>query len=165
MVDQQRLQLDPEKTVIENLGDGSDTIEINGRRRHLIGYLGDFLFTPDRARSPVRVLSGGEKNRLLLARLFSRPANILILDEPTNDLDAETLELLEELLLEYEGTILLVSHDRDFLNSVVTSTLVFEGKGKVQEYAGGYDDWLSQRPVRKEGRSTKETPTSSSDSR
>ena len=150
--DQQRIQLDPEKTVIDNLGDGGDTIEINGRHRHLIGYLGDFLFSPDRARSPVRVLSGGERNRLLLARLFAQPANILILDEPTNDLDAETLDLLEELLLEYKGTILLVSHDRDFLNNVVTSTLVFEGEGVVQEYAGGYDDWLVQRPDRQEER-------------
>jgi ATP-binding cassette subfamily F protein uup len=153
--DQQRMQLDPEKTVIENLGDGSDTVEINGRRRHLIGYLGDFLFTPDRARSPVRILSGGERNRLLLARLFAQPANILILDEPTNDLDAETLDLLEELLLEYKGTILLVSHDRDFLNKVVTSTLVFEGEGVVQEYAGGYDDWLVQRTGREEERSAR----------
>jgi ATP-binding cassette subfamily F protein uup len=153
--DQQRIQLDPEKTVIDNLGDGGDTIEINGRHRHLIGYLGDFLFSPDRARSPVRVLSGGERNRLLLARLFAQPANILILDEPTNDLDAETLDLLEELLLEYKGTILLVSHDRDFLNNVVTSTLVFEGEGVVQEYAGGYDDWLVQRPVRQEERPAK----------
>jgi ATP-binding cassette subfamily F protein uup len=138
--------------VIDNLGDGGDTVEINGRRRHLIGYLGDFLFTPDRARSPVRILSGGERNRLLLARLFAQPANILILDEPTNDLDAETLDLLEELLLEYKGTILLVSHDRSFLNNVVTSTLVFEGEGVVQEYAGGYDDWLVQRPDREVGR-------------
>ena len=144
--DQQREQLDEEKTVFENLGDGNDTIEINGRHRHLIGYLKDFLFTPDRARSPVRILSGGERNRLLLARLFARPANILILDEPTNDLDIETLELLEDLLVDYKGTLLLVSHDREFINNVVTSTLVFSEKGAVQEYAGGYDDWLIQRP-------------------
>ncbi|MEN8142025.1 MAG: ATP-binding cassette domain-containing protein [Thermodesulfobacteriota bacterium] len=145
--DQQRTQLDPTKSVAENIGEGGDFIEINGRRRHVIGYLGDFLFTPDRARSPVSILSGGERNRLLLARIFAKPSNILVLDEPTNDLDMETLELLEELLLEYEGTVLLVSHDRAFINNVVTSTLVFEGNGKVQEYAGGYDDWLQQRPV------------------
>ncbi len=143
--DQQRVQLDDDRSVIDNIGGGADFIELNGRRKHLIGYLGDFLFTPDRARSPVRVLSGGERNRLLLAKLFAKPSNILVLDEPTNDLDLETLDLLEELLLEYQGTVLLVSHDRDFLNSVVTSTLVFEGGGRVQEYAGGYDDWLSQR--------------------
>jgi len=144
--DQQRAQLDSEKTVIDNLGDGGDTIEINGQRRHIIGYLQDFLFTPDRARSPVSVLSGGERNRLLLAKLFARPSNLLVLDEPTNDLDMETLELLEELLQDYSGTVLLVSHDRAFLNNVVTSTLVFEGRGRVGEYAGGYDDWLAQRP-------------------
>lgn len=146
--DQQRAQLDPGKTVIDNLGDGSDFVEINGQPRHIIGYLRDFLFTPDRARSPVSILSGGERNRLLLAKLFARPSNILVLDEPTNDLDIETLELLEDLLLEYSGTVLVVSHDRAFLNSVVTSTLVFEGEGKVQEYAGGYDDWLRQSPAR-----------------
>jgi len=145
--DQQRAQLDPAKTVIDNLGDGSDFVEVNGRRRHIIGYLRDFLFTPDRARSPVSILSGGERNRLLLAKLFARPSNILVLDEPTNDLDIETLELLEDLLLEYSGTVLVVSHDRAFLNNVVTSTLVFEGEGRVQEYAGGYDDWLRQRPA------------------
>jgi len=144
--DQQRAQLDAEKTVIDNLGDGGDTIEINGQRRHIIGYLQDFLFTPDRARSPVSVLSGGERNRLLLAKLFARSSNLLVLDEPTNDLDMETLELLEELLQDYSGTVLLVSHDRAFLNNVVTSTLVFEGRGHVGEYAGGYDDWLAQRP-------------------
>ncbi|MDH3360412.1 MAG: ATP-binding cassette domain-containing protein, partial [Desulfobulbaceae bacterium] len=111
-----------------------------------IGYLQDFLFSPDRARSPVNILSGGERNRLLLAKLFTNPSNLLVLDEPTNDLDVETLELLEELLLDYPGTILLVSHDRAFLNNVVTSTLVFEGDGKIMDYAGGYDDWLVQRP-------------------
>ncbi|MCF6290299.1 MAG: ATP-binding cassette domain-containing protein [Desulfobacterales bacterium] len=143
--DQQRDQLDREKSVIDNLGDGTEFVEINGRQRHMIGYLRDFLFTPDRARSPVKILSGGERNRLLLARLFARPSNILVLDEPTNDLDMETLELLEELLLDYSGTVLLVSHDRAFINNVVTSTLVFEGNGLVREYAGGYDDWLRQR--------------------
>ncbi|MEA3332780.1 MAG: ATP-binding cassette domain-containing protein [Pseudomonadota bacterium] len=145
--DQQREQLDEEKTVFENLGDGNDTIEINGRQRHLIGYLKDFLFTPDRARSPVKILSGGERNRLLLARLFARPANVMVLDEPTNDLDIETLELLEDLLADYKGTLLLVSHDREFINNVVTGTLVFSENGEVLEYAGGYDDWLMQRQV------------------
>ncbi len=148
--DQQRDQLDAGKTVIDNLGDGSDFIEINGRSRHIIGYLRDFLFTPDRARSPVSILSGGERNRLLLAKLFARPSNVLVLDEPTNDLDIETLELLEELLMEYSGTVLVVSHDRAFLNNVVTSTLVFEGEGHVQEYAGGYDDWLRQGHTQQE---------------
>jgi ATP-binding cassette subfamily F protein uup len=152
--DQQRDQLDATKTVIDNLGGGSDFVEINGRRRHIIGYLGDFLFTPDRVRSPVSILSGGERNRLLLAKLFARPSNILVLDEPTNDLDIETLELLEDLLIDYSGTVLVVSHDRAFLNNVVTSTLVFEGEGRVQGYAGGYDDWLRQRPAPSE----KETP-------
>ena len=121
-----------------------------------MGYLQDFLFTPDRARSPVRILSGGERNRLLLAKLFTKPANILVLDEPTNDLDAETLELLEELLFDYKGTVLIVSHDRALLNNVVTSTFVFEKEGKIQEYAGGYDDWLLQRPA--EIAETKPTP-------
>ena len=144
--DQQRAQLDPDRTVLDNLGEGNDTITVNGQRRHLIGYLQDFLFTPDRSRSPVSILSGGERNRLLLAKLFAKPCNLLVLDEPTNDLDMETLELLEELLQEFTGTLLLVSHDRAFLNNVVTSTLVFEGAGRVQEYAGGYDDWLAQRP-------------------
>jgi len=148
--DQQRAQLDAGRTVIDNLGDGGDFVEINGRNRHIIGYLRDFLFTPDRARSPVSILSGGERNRLLLAKLFARPSNVLVLDEPTNDLDIETLELLEELLMEYKGTVLVVSHDRAFLNNVVTSTLVFEGEGRVQEYAGGYDDWLRQGPVHQE---------------
>ncbi len=142
--DQLREQLDPDKTVQENVGEGNDTVIVGGRSRHIIGYLQDFLFTPDRARSPVRILSGGERNRLLLAKLFTRPSNVLVMDEPTNDLDAETLDLLEELLLEYTGTLLLVSHDRDFLNNVVTSTLVFEGEGQVREYVGGYDDWLRQ---------------------
>jgi ATP-binding cassette subfamily F protein uup len=143
--DQLRAQLDEDRSVQENIADGAAELDLNGSRRHVIGYLKDFLFSPDRARSPVRVLSGGERNRLLLARLFSRPSNVLVLDEPTNDLDMETLELLEERLLDYSGTILLVSHDRAFLNGVVTSTLVFEEKGRVTEYAGGYDDWLKQR--------------------
>jgi ATP-binding cassette subfamily F protein uup len=119
---------------------------VGGQARHVYGYLQDFLFTPDRARTPVRILSGGERNRLLLARLFTREANVLVLDEPTNDLDLETLDLLEELLAEFQGTLFLVSHDRDFLNRTVSSTLVFEGDGVVAEYVGGYDDWLRQRP-------------------
>jgi len=143
--DQLRGLLDEDKTVQENIADGKDTVVIAGMPRHIIGYLKDFLFSPDRSRSPVRILSGGERNRLLLAKLFSKPSNVLVLDEPTNDLDAETLELLEELLIAYEGTVLLVSHDRAFLNNVVTGTLVFEGQGQVSEYAGGYDDWLQQR--------------------
>jgi ABC transport system ATP-binding/permease protein len=143
--DQLREQLDEDKSVIENVNGESNTIVINGKPRHIIGYLQDFLFTPERARTPVRILSGGERNRLFLARLFSRPSNVLVMDEPTNDLDIETLELLEELLLEYPGTILLVSHDRAFLNNVVTSTMVLEGDGVINEYAGGYDDWQVQR--------------------
>ncbi|MDH4320381.1 MAG: ATP-binding cassette domain-containing protein [Desulfobulbaceae bacterium] len=143
--DQLRAQLDGEKSVQDNVGEGNDQVVINGRQRHIIGYLQDFLFSPDRARSPVKILSGGERNRLLLAKLFTKPSNLLVLDEPTNDLDVETLELLEELLLDYPGTILLVSHDRAFLNNVVTSTMVFEENGKVADYAGGYDDWLAQR--------------------
>ena len=142
--DQLREQLDLTKTVQENVGEGNDTVTINGKPRHVIGYLQDFLFTPDRARTPVQILSGGERNRLLLARLFTKPSNVLVMDEPTNDLDAETLELLEELLLDYSGTLLLVSHDREFLNNVVTSTLVLGGDGQVREYVGGYDDWLRQ---------------------
>jgi ATP-binding cassette subfamily F protein uup len=149
--DQLREQLDGDKTVQDNVADGKDMLDINGSPRHVLGYLKEFLFSPDRARSPVRILSGGERNRLLLARLFARPCNVLVLDEPTNDLDIETLELFEERLLIYSGTILLVSHDREFLNNVVTSTLVFESDGAIREYAGGYDDWLSQRvkPVEK----------------
>jgi len=144
-LDQLRAQLDEQKSVRENIVSGNDFITFNGRRRHVIGYLQDFLFAPERCRTPVSVLSGGEKNRLMLARLFTQPANVLVLDEPTNDLDVETLELLEELLIDYAGTLLLVSHDRTFLNNAVTSTLVFEGGGQVREYPGGYDDWLSQR--------------------
>ncbi len=141
--DQFRAQLDDNESVIENLSHGREFIEINGNRKHVIGYLQDFLFAPERARSPVSMLSGGERNRLLLAKLFSKPSNILVLDEPTNDLDIETLELLEELVMDYKGTVLVVSHDREFVNNVVTSTLVFEGDAQVNEYVGGYDDWLN----------------------
>ncbi len=143
--DQHRAVLDGERTVAENVGEGKDQIIIAGKPRHVIGYLQDFLFSPSRARTPVKVLSGGERNRLLLAKLFTRPSNVLVMDEPTNDLDIETLDLLEELLGDYPGTVLLVSHDRAFLNNVATSTLVFE-KGGLNEYVGGYDDWLRQRP-------------------
>jgi ATP-binding cassette subfamily F protein uup len=143
--DQQREQLDPDRTVFDTIGEGNDTVTANGRTRHVNAYLADFLFSRERARSPVRALSGGERNRLLLARLFTRPANVLVLDEPTNDLDLETLELLEAELAEWSGTLVLVSHDRVFLDNVVTSTFVFEGSGRVQEYVGGYDDWLRQR--------------------
>ena len=143
--DQQREQLDPEKTVFETVGDGNDTVTVNGQTRHVHGYLRDFLFGDERARSPVKALSGGERNRLLLARLFTRPANVLVMDEPTNDLDLETLELLEAQLVDWPGTLLLVSHDRVFLDNVVTSTVVFEGDGRVEEYVGGYADWLRQR--------------------
>ncbi|PAU87296.1 ABC transporter ATP-binding protein [Pseudomonas sp. WN033] len=142
--DQLRGQLEPEKSVIDNISEGRDFIEINGERRHVISYLGDFLFSPERTRTPVKALSGGERARLLLARLFSKPANLLVLDEPTNDLDVETLELLEEVLAGFDGTVLLVSHDRAFLDNVVTSTLVFEGQGRVREYVGGFADWLRQ---------------------
>ena len=142
--DQLRAQLDLEATVIDNISEGRDFIEINGERRHVISYLGDFLFSPERARTPVKALSGGERARLLLARLFSKPANMLVLDEPTNDLDVETLELLEEVLAGFDGTVLIVSHDRAFLDNVVTSSLVFEGHGNVREYVGGYADWLRQ---------------------
>jgi ABC transport system ATP-binding/permease protein len=143
--DQLRTALDPEKSVAENVAGERDMILVNGRPRHLFAYLRDFLFEPERARTPVRVLSGGERNRLLLARLFLDPGNLLAMDEPTNDLDVETLELLEEQLGQYDGTLLLVSHDRAFLNQIVTSTLVLEGDGRVIPYAGGYDDWLAQR--------------------
>ncbi len=144
-LDQYRALLDDERSVMENVANGSDHVTVNGGNRHVIGYLQDFLFPPERARSPVKVLSGGERNRLLLAKLFTKPSNVLVLDEPTNDLDLETLELLEERLMEYSGTVLLVSHDREFVNNVVTSTLVLEGGGAVKEYVGGYDDWLRQR--------------------
>jgi ATP-binding cassette subfamily F protein uup len=143
--DQQREQLDLERTVFDTIGEGNDTVTANGRSRHVNAYLRDFLFAPERAQSPVKALSGGERNRLLLARLFTRPANVLVLDEPTNDLDIETLELLEAQLAGWPGTLLLVSHDRAFLDNVVTSTFVFEGNGSVKEYVGGYEDWLRQR--------------------
>ena len=143
--DQHRSQLDDTRTTLENVAEGSDFVEINGSRKHVIGYLQDFLFSPERARAPITRLSGGERNRLLLAKLFAQPSNLLVMDEPTNDLDVETLELLEELLLDYKGTLLLVSHDRDFLDNVVTSTLVLEGEGRLGDYVGGYSDWLRQR--------------------
>jgi ATP-binding cassette subfamily F protein uup len=142
--DQLRDQLDLEKTVMDNLAEGRESIEINGKHKHVMGYLGDFLFSPARVRSPVSSLSGGERNRLLLAKLFSKPANILVLDEPTNDLDIETLELLEELLSDFGGTVLLVSHDRDFLDQVVTTCLVFDGQGQIEESVGGYSDWYDR---------------------
>ena len=143
--DQMREQLDPERTLADTISPGSDWIEIGGQRRHVLTYLGEFLFPPERVNAPVKTLSGGERNRLLLARLFARPANLLVLDEPTNDLDIESLELLEETLQGYTGTLLLVSHDRAFLDNVVTQTLVAEGDGKWQEYVGGYSDWVVQR--------------------
>jgi len=146
--DQLRSQLKEDKSVYDNVGDGNDVVTINGKSRHVISYLQDFLFFPDRVRIPVNALSGGERNRLLLARLFARPSNVLVMDEPTNDLDIETLELLEELLLDYKGTLLLVSHDRSFLNNVVTSTFVLEEEGRVNEYIGGYDDWQRQSEVK-----------------
>jgi ATP-binding cassette subfamily F protein uup len=146
--DQLRASLEMEKSVQDNVGGGSDKVEINGKSRHIISYLQDFLFTPDRVRQPLNALSGGERNRVLLAKLFTKPANLLVLDEPTNDLDVETLELLEELLADYQGTLLLVSHDRAFIDAVVTSTLVFEGKGVISECAGGYQDWLREKSAR-----------------
>lgn len=142
--DQLRDQLDLEKNAVDNISEGRDFIELNGKSRHIISYLSDFLFSGPRARTPLKALSGGERNRVLLAKLFSKPANLLVLDEPTNDLDVETLELLEEILGEYDGTILLVSHDRAFLDNVITSTIAFEGNGVVREYVGGYADWLRQ---------------------
>jgi len=143
--DQQREQLDPDRTVADTVADGNDIVVVGGQSRHVHGYLRDFLFPAERARSPVRALSGGERNRLLLARLFTRPANVLVLDEPTNDLDLETLELLEAQLVDFSGTILLVSHDRAFLDNVVTSILAFEGDGRIVEYVGGHEDWVRQR--------------------
>ena len=142
--DQLHAELDDQQSVQDNVSGGSDSVVVGGKKKHILGYLQEFLFTPDRARSLVKRLSGGERNRLLLARLFTKPANLLVMDEPTNDLDSETLELLEEILVEYQGTLLMVSHDREFLNNVVTSTLVLEGQGRVKEYAGGYDDWLAR---------------------
>ncbi len=143
--DQRREQLDTQQSVIDNLSDGREFIDIKGQPRHVISYLQDFLFAPDRCRTPVSALSGGERNRLLLAKLFSKPANLLVMDEPTNDLDIDTLDLLEELLIDYAGTVLLVSHDRSFLDQVVTSSLVFEGEGRISEYVGGYSDWVRRR--------------------
>ncbi len=145
--DQLREALDPDRTVFDSIADGADFVRLAAGPRHVHGYLQDFLFTPERARTPVRALSGGERNRLLLARLFTRPFNVLALDEPTNDLDIETLDLLEELLLDFSGTLLVVSHDRAFLDHVVTSTLVMQGRGVVGEFAGGYSDWVRQRPA------------------
>ncbi len=157
--DQLRAQLEDERTVADSVAGGREFVDVEGKPRHIIAYLQDFLFTPERARTPVKVLSGGERNRLLLARIFLKPSNVLVLDEPTNDLDMETLELLEELLLEYRGTLLLVSHDRAFLNNVVTSTLVLEGEGRIGEYVGGYDDWLRQRPALQEPATQTTKPT------
>ena len=165
--DQLKSQLDPEATVIDNVGEGSDRLLINGNPMHVLGYLADFLFEPARARTEVKFLSGGERNRILLAKLFSKPANVIVMDEPTNDLDTETLELLESKLVEFSGTVLIVSHDRQFLNNVVSSSIVFEPDG-LKEYAGGYDDWLRQSPTAAEqvapvkkaaGRSVKKAKT------
>jgi ATP-binding cassette subfamily F protein uup len=144
--DQHRVQLNDKLNALDNVAEGREFIELNGSRKHIIGYLQDFLFSPERARAPITRLSGGERNRLLLAKLFAQPSNLLVMDEPTNDLDVETLELLEELLTQYQGTLLLVSHDREFLDNVVSSTLVLEGHGRIGEYVGGYTDWLRQRP-------------------
>jgi len=145
--DQHRVQLRDDLSALDNVAEGREYIELNGSRKHIVGYLQDFLFTPERARAPITALSGGERNRLLLAKLFAKPSNLLIMDEPTNDLDVETLELLEDLLTDYAGTLLLVSHDRAFIDNVVTSTLVLEGEGRISEYVGGYGDWLRQRPT------------------
>jgi ATP-binding cassette subfamily F protein uup len=149
--DQLRQTLDPQRTLVATISPGSDWVETAGGRRHVLSYLGDFLFAPERANAPVSTLSGGERNRLLLARLFAQPANLLVLDEPTNDLDIESLELLEATLQTYDGTLLLVSHDRAFLDNVATQTLVAEGDGRWVEYAGGYSDWLAQRPAEDAG--------------
>ncbi len=157
--DQLRDQIDDNRSVADNIANGNPTVTIDGRTRHVISYLQDFLFTPDRARTPARVLSGGERNRLLLARLFTKPANMLVLDEPTNDLDAETLDLLENLLVEYSGTLLVVSHDRDFLDNVVTSTFVFEGDGRIGEYVGGYSDWLNEKARQEKAAQTAKAAT------
>jgi ATP-binding cassette subfamily F protein uup len=163
--DQQREQLDPDRTVADIVGDGNDTLIVNGQPRHIISYLADFLFPRVRAMSPVKALSGGERNRLLLARLFARPANVLVLDEPTNDLDIETLELLEELVGDFSGTVLLVSHDRVFLDRVVTSTLAFEGEGRVMEYVGGWADYLRQAAAQTMApiRTARETPAAAAE--
>lgn len=144
--DQLRNQLELEKSVMANVSEGSDFVDVNGQRRHIYSYLQDFLFSPERARTPVKALSGGERNRVLLAKLLLKPSNLIVMDEPTNDLDMVTLELLEEMLAEYKGTLLLISHDRAFMDNVVTSTWVFDGKGSIEEYVGGYQDYLLQRP-------------------
>jgi ATP-binding cassette subfamily F protein uup len=151
--DQNRDVLDPNLTAEENVGVGRTTVTVNGRNKHVIGYLQEFLFTPEEARSKIQFFSGGQRNRLLLAKLFAQPANLLVMDEPTNDLDAESLEILEDRLVDYEGTLLVVSHDRAFLNNVVTSMIVFEPDG-IREYVGGYDDWLRQSKVQKESTSS-----------
>jgi ATP-binding cassette subfamily F protein uup len=149
--DQHRTALREDLNALDNVAGGRDYIELDGSRKHALGYLQDFLFSPERARAPITRFSGGERNRLLLAKLFAQPSNLLVMDEPTNDLDVETLELLEELLAAYRGTLLLVSHDREFIDNVVTSTLVLEGDGRVGEYIGGYGDWVRQRPQTKAG--------------
>ena len=161
--DQLREQLDESRTAADNVSDGSDFIDINGTRKHIMGYMQEFLFSPERARAPIRKLSGGERNRLLLARLFTRPANLLVLDEPTNDLDVETLELLEYTVLQFPGTVLLVSHDREFIDNIATSTIVLDGNGSVREYVGGYTDYLNQRPDQTNGGSKKKTQASKQD--
>jgi ATP-binding cassette subfamily F protein uup len=147
--DQLRNALDLEKSVMANVSEGSDFVDVNGGRRHIYSYLQDFLFSPERARTPVKALSGGERNRILLAKLLLKPSNLIVMDEPTNDLDMVTLELLEEMLSDYKGTLLLISHDRAFMDNVVTSTWVFDGKGNIDEYIGGYQDYLEQRPDQK----------------
>jgi ABC transport system ATP-binding/permease protein len=156
--DQLREQLDDNATLADTISQGADFVDIGGQKKHVISYLGDFLFPPERARSPVKSCSGGERNRLLLARLFTQPANVLVLDEPTNDLDIETLELLEELLANYDGTLFLVSHDRAFLDNVVTQVIAFEGDGKLQEYVGGYEDWLRVQKFQAANKSNTATP-------
>ncbi len=157
--DQLRNTLNQNLTALENVGGGSDTVIVNGQPRHIISYMQDFLFAPERARAPIHALSGGERNRLLLAKLFVKPSNLLILDEPTNDLDVETLELLEEILTAYKGTVLIVSHDREFLDNIVTDSLVFEGNARVKSYIGGYSDWLTQRPTPVTVKTTKKPET------
>ena len=156
--DQLRAQLDDNATLADTISQGSDFIEIGGAKKHVISYLSDFLFPPERARSPVKSCSGGERNRLLLARLFTRPSNVLVLDEPTNDLDIETLELLEELLMQYDGTLFIVSHDRAFLDNVVTQVIAFEGDGKLMEYVGGYEDWVRVKKFAANQKSSAEAP-------
>jgi ATP-binding cassette subfamily F protein uup len=160
--DQMRAQLNDEASLADTIAPGSDWVEINGQRKHVMTYLNDFLFAPERARSPVKSLSGGERNRLLLARLFAKPANVLVLDEPTNDLDIDTLELLEELLEEYSGTVFLVSHDRTFLDNVVTQVIVAEGSGVWREYIGGYTDWERVRQAHAQSPSIKYVPKAES---